>query len=531
VKQISGFWIAPVLAAALAAGGCWPFGGRASRTRPGPAKPAAARPAPVGEADAGKLPEATLKRLGPPKGSEPKTPKDIVAALGSRKMGQRMLGLVAAARSHPPEALGALGRMVRRDEAFASAAVEVLALYPDPAGERALLEALESPHRPARSAAAMALAARGVRPGGEAEKALAGLVRRDRDWLVRAAAARALSLGAGGSYGLEAARSLEAALADREENELVRLEAAAALARTPGNRDGWDHLSAAAIDRPGDRVLRALELAAEVGTGRGAAILSSALASDRTEVWTDAARLFELVGRDAALEALAGSLRAGGELGRRAALALAPFEGERLAPELAKAMEDGSAVVRAAACGALARAAGPTAAPALERKLLDARELPQVRAAAAAALGASGGPSSAVTLRGVASKDSDPVVRAASRNALELLQARLEKKGPEVADPAELERLAFSRWSLVGTEPRGGARLRDGGGEVRSYSPGDEVALGYTLARVLGPGEEPTAPEALMAGPEAADRELVRAILAKGNRAVVLAMPGVRGGK
>jgi hypothetical protein len=129
----------------------------------------------------------------------------------------------------------------------------------------------------------------------------------------------------------------------------------------------------------------------------------------------------------------------------------------------------------------------------------------------------------------VAEKDSDPVARAAARNALELLAARLANQGPATADPAELERLAFSRWALVASEGPNAVRLRDGGGAVRVCQVGDEVALGYRLARILGPGEEPTAPEALLAGPDAAERECLRAILAKGNRAVVLAIPGVRG--
>ena len=543
--------LALVAAATLALSGCWPFGGSTgSRTQADPAVqdapkppagPNASQAAPavvVSGAEPPPLPpppppvaekfsDLQLKPIGAPKGNEPKTPAAIVEALGSKKVGQRILGLVAAARTRPPEAVRTLEKMVRRDETFAPAAVEVLGLYPDETAGRALLAALRSPYRSARTAATRGLAARGVSAGGEVEKALTAILGRDPDWLVRAAAARALAFGAGGAYGLEAAKALEAGMADARTNELVRLECAAALARTPGNEDGWDYLSNAAADRAGDRAIKALELSAEIGGARGAALLGSALASDRTELWTNAARLFSLVGRDAALDRLAAQLRAGGEPGRRAALALAPYEGERLAPELVKAMEDGSQVVRAAACEALARAAGAAAAPALERKLLDAREPSQVRSAAAAALGAVGGPGSAVTLRGVASKDYDPVARAASRDALELLQARLKDKGPGSAGAAELERLALSHWTLVAAERGGGARLRDGDGEVRSYRPGDQVALGYTLARVLGAGEEPTAPEALMAGPEAADRELVRAILAKGNRAVVLAVPAI----
>ncbi|HOX08508.1 MAG TPA: HEAT repeat domain-containing protein [Planctomycetota bacterium] len=535
-----GLPVLSLLAAAFVAGGCWPFGGApakppAAGTAPAPRRPETpAAPAPADAAAEaavpGRLPEAALRPLGAPRGKEPKTAEEVVAALKSGRPGERILGLTAAMRLHPPEARAQLERIVRRDSTFAPAAVEILAGYPDPAAERALLAALDSPHRDARSTAARELSARGVLPGSEVEKALARLLRKDRDWQVRSAAARALSLGGGGRYGLVSGRALEEALADAAENEQVRLEAAAALARTTGNASGWDYLSAACVDRSGQRGIRALGLAAEVGTDRGAAMLAVALNGDRTEVWTAAARLFELVGRDAALGALAGQLRAGGEPGRRAALALAPFEGHRLVPELVKAMEDGSQVVRAAACAALARAAGTGAAPALERKLQDARELPQVRLAAATALGAVGGPGAAVTLRTVAGGDADQLIRTAAKNALDLLQARLEKKGPETADPGELERLALARWSLIGVEPGGAARFRDGQGEVRVCSPGDELALGYALARVLGPGEEPTAPEALLAGPEAADRDMLRAILAKGGRAVVLAAPGIRAG-
>ena len=76
-----------------------------------------------------------------------------------------------------------------------------------------------------------------------------------------------------------------------------------------------------------------------------------------------------------------------------------------------------------------------------------------------------------------------------------------------------------------------GCRLRDARGRERVYRVGDEVALGYRLARVLGAGQQAEAAEVLLAGRAATRVDLLRAVLTKGDRAVVLVAQAVRAEK
>lgn len=527
-----------LLAAAAGAGGCL-FGG-GGRQRPAGAdagrwlRARSDEPAAAAGSEAQGLQPLRSIPLGPPRGEEPKAPEEIAAALGDARAGRRLLGLVAAARTRPPEVLPALTRLARRDPVFGEPAAEVIAAYPDPAGRQALLETLRRGVPEARAVAVLGLGRRGFRPDNQVERALAVALEREPDWRVRAAAARAVKLsvlGVGSSAwnpGAIIRPALAARLRDPEEMSFARLECAGTLAWL-GDEAGWEQLAEAAAAPDRAEAEMALLLAAEAGGRRGAEILGAALASDRPERWTAAARLFERVGRGAALEALAGRLREGGEIGRRAAVALAPLEGPRLAGELALAMEQGSQVLRAEACRALARAAGADAAPALERKLADAGEVARVRAAAAAALALAAGPASRRALAAAAEDGSDAVVRAAARDALALLDARLAQpeRGQGPPGEAELERRALARWRLVAPAPNG-CRLRDAGGREREFRIGEEVALGYRLSAVLVAGEEPSGPEALLAGPGVADARSLRAVLVKGARAAVLAAPAVR---
>ncbi len=450
-----------VALAALVAPGCWsrkqpatgkPDSGKKARAtrdwlnrrREGAPRPAARPPIWTREPP---LPRMKLRPLPRPEIKPPESAAEIVSYLKARHVDRRILGLIAVWKKRPPEAVGALLALARRDPVFARAAVEALSAYPDPAGTRALLSALSSRQAEARAAAAGGLAWRKAPPGGAVEKALTRAVRRDRDWRVRASSAMALGLATRGRYGAAAELALMGRMDNARELDAVRLECAAALARGEVN-SGWRYLQAAAFSHGGHRTLLALKLCGEVGGRRGAAILGAALGSDRPEVWTTAVRAFYRVGREAAQEALAARVKAGGRLGRRAALALAPYEGRRLVPEVLAAMEKGSSVMRAAGCEVLARALGADASAALERKLLDAGETPGVRVAAARQLGRVGGPVVAVSLRGVAKVDANAVVRAAARDALLLVEARL-KNGARALSGAEAERFAFSRWRLV----------------------------------------------------------------------------------
>ena len=462
--------------------------------------------------------------LKDPQGEKPQDAAGIVRALESPKAGQRILGLLAAWEKRPPQAVRQLTLMALRDRIFAQAAVEVLAGYPDPAGRRALVDALNSRLAEARKTAATALAWRGIEPNGRTEKKLLGMLGRDGDWRVRSAAARALGAGTGGRFGRAAELALSAAMADAGEFDPVRLECAASLARAK-IAAGWDFLREAALSDDGLRAIVAVVFSAELGGRRGAAILGAALSSHHTEVWTAAVRYFPMVGREAALEALAARVRDGGQLGHRAALALAPIEGQRLVPEVLRALEEGSAPMRAAACLVLARTLGAAAVPALEKRLLNEREATSVRLAAATALLEVGGLAAAASLRTVADNDADRQVRAFARDALRFLEARFKESGEETVSDATAERVVFSRWRLL--ELLGGrlagCRLRDEAGREKTYYVGDGVALGYTLARVMGAGEEADAPEVLMAGRTAARTDLLRVVLVKGNRSVVLA--------
>jgi HEAT repeat protein len=463
-----------------------------------------------------------IGRLPLTQAKPPKNAAETVRYLRSRKADERILGLIAAWKRRPPEARATLLRIARRDQVFAALAVQVLSAYPDPSGRDALVSALNSRRPEARAAAAMAFTRRKLPAGGRAEKALARALSRDAEWRVRAGAARALGFSTAGRFGAGSETVLLARVRDRRETYPVRLESAAALARG-GVDSGWSYLQRAAFAREGDRAVLALTLAAELGGSRGAGLLGTALESRRTELWTAAVRLFPLVGRRSAMIVLSARAQGDGEVARRAALALAPFEGRRALPGLLAAMERGSSVMRAASCWALARALGPEASPALERKLLDAKEASKVRAAAARALGRVGGPVVAPSLQAVSKSEGDAVVREAARDALRLVEARL-KKGSEAVSEAAAERFAFARWELLAVlSGRGlGCRLRDDRGRERTYRVGEEVALGYHLARVLGAGEQPGSPEVLMAGRAAMRTDLLRAILTKGDRSVVL---------
>ncbi len=96
------------------------------------------------------------------------------------------------------------------------------------------------------------------------------------------------------------------------------------------------------------------------------------------------------------------------------------------------------------------------------------------------------------------------------------------------------ERFAFLRWELrevLPGRPPAGCRLADENGAVRVYRHGDAVAMGYRLTRVLCAGEEAGSAEVLMAGRGATRTDLLRAILTKGDRAVVLLRQAIGAGK
>jgi hypothetical protein len=453
-----------------------------------------------------------------------------VRALRSRRTGERILGLAGAARVRPPEALDALVRLARRDPVLADAATGILAGYPGVAGTRGLLAALRSREASARAVAADGLSWREAPAGGAVERALVGALRRDRSWTVRAEAGRALGLASRGRFSARAELALLGAMDNPREPFPVRSECAAALARGEVS-SGWRHLGAEVHAPEVARAVLAVMLAAEAGGERGAAILVDALRDDRPAVWTAAARFFVLAGRAPALVALSELVERGGRLGRRAALALAPVEGRRVLPELLAGLESDSAVMRGACCEALARALGPEAAAALERRLLDPRETVSVRVAAAGALGRVGGPAVAASLRRASENDADGGVRASARDALMMVEARL-RKGPEAVSEPAAERMAFSRWALLGLVPGSpaGCRLRDGRGREGVYRIGDQVAFGYRLVHVLGAGESAGAAEMVLAGPAAAREDLLRVIVAKGDRSVVLVAEAVKAG-
>jgi HEAT repeats len=461
----------------------------------------------------------------------PKNEAEIIKYLGSRKIDERIVGLIAALEKHPPRALARLVSIARRDPVFAAPATQAIAAYKNPAGERALVAVLKSGRGDARITAAAALALRDIRPGGPTERALIGAVFRDRGWKVRAGSARAIRLGTRGRFGANTELKLLKAMDGGKQPYPVRLECAAALAQA-GIPSGWLYLQAVSLNRQKSRAMLALTLAAEVGGNRGAAILGLALESRDTRLWTTAVELFPLVGRRAAMMALAAKASGRGELARRAALALAPFEGRRILPELVAALEHGSSVMRAASCAAMTRAVGAEASAALERKLLDSREVTKVRVAAARGLGQVGGPVVAPNLRRLAKSESDAVVRAAVKDALRLVEARLKKGAGAVSEPAA-ERFAFSRWELVEllSGSRIGCRLRDERGGRKSYYIGDEVALGYRLARTLGAGDAPDSVEVIMAGRAATRTDLLRVILTKGDRSVVLVKQAIEAEK
>jgi hypothetical protein len=450
-----------------------------------------------------------------------------VKYLKSTRSGERILGLIAAYRKRPPEALDLLVSIARRDKAFAVAAAHAISVYPDPGGAEALLAVMRGRRPQARAAAANGFFWRKARPGGPVESAMRRAVARDPDWRVRASAARALRTAVRGRFGAGTEIVLQKRMDDRGEYSPVRLECAAALARA-GVDSGWIFLGAGATSREPDQAALALNLTAALGGRRGAGILTTALYSPRPELWTIAARSFALVDRTTALIALSRRLEGGGEAGRRAALALAPFEGRRVRDELLAALNAGGTSTRGAACWALAGALGADAGAALERKLTDRREASSVRIAAAGALGEIAGPVIAASLRAVSVDDSDESVRAAARDALLLVEARM-KKGASAVGEAEAERFALARWRLVAvlSGRTVGCRLRDERGGEKVYRIGDEVALGYRLARVLGAGEESNSPEVVAAGRAAVRVDLLRAVLTKGDRSVVVVAPAV----
>jgi hypothetical protein len=457
----------------------------------------------------------------------PETTEEIVRYLGSSRSGERIQGLIAACRKRPPAALDPLVRVARRDPVFAEAAVHAISVYPDPQGANALLAAMRSSRPEARAAAATAFCWRKASSVGPLEGALRRAVRRDRDWRVRASAARALRVALRGRFGAATEIALQKGMDDRRENGPVRLECAAALARA-GVDAGWVFLGAGASSRDSDRAALALNLTGSLGGRRAAGILTTALYSPRPELWTVAAASFALLDRTTALVALSRRAESDGEAGLRAALALAPFEGRSLRDRLLAALNRGNTSTRTFACRALVRALGADAATVLELKLTDSREAASVRIAAAQALGEVGGPVIAASLRAVSVDDTDETVRAAARDALLLVEARL-KKGSAAVSEAEAERYAFARWQLVAVLPGPaiGCRLRDERGREKVYRIGDRVALGYTLARVLTAGEESRSPEVVAAGRAAIRTDLLRAVLTKDDRAVVMVAPAI----
>lgn len=492
------------------------------REQPG-SKPAWAR------SDRG-LPDMKARPLPETGTRPPQDTAEILRYLRSRKVDQRILGMAAAFEKRPPQALGLLLAMARRDPVFSGAATQAISAYEGIEGQRALMKVLAAGRAEARIVAVAALARRKIAAGSALERALVRAITRDRQWKVRAGAARALRLGTLGRFGARTELALIRVMETQRLPHPVRMECAAALAEA-GVPGGWQHLRKEAFSPEADRVVLALALSAEVGGNRGASILGVALESRDTRIWTAAVEFFPMVGRDAAMMALVSRSGGRGEIARRAALALAPFEGKRLLPELVAAMENGSSVVRAIGCAALARAVGAEAAATLERKLLDSREVSPVRVAAARELGRVGGPVVATTLRRLARSESDEVVRAAARDALRLVEARL-KKGAAAVSEASAERFSFSRWQLVRLLPRGaGCRLRDEGGRETDYHIGEEVAMGYRLARTLGAGDDPDSPEVVMAGRAATRSDLLRAILTKGDRSVVVVRQAIQAEK
>ncbi len=471
----------------------------------------------------GSLPESRVR--------PPKNEAEIIRYLRSRKVDERIRGLIAVLEKQPPRALGMLVSIARGDPVFAAPATQAIAAYKGSAGERALVTVLKTGRGDARITATAALALRKIRPGGSTERSLIGAVSRDRGWKVRAGSARAIRLGIGGRFGADTELKLLKFMESGKQPYPVRLECAAALAQA-GIPSGWRYLQEASFTREQDRSVLALTLVAEVGGSHGAAILGLALESRDTRIWTTAVELFPLVGHRAALMILAAKTTGRGELARRAALALAPFEGRRVLPELVLALEKGSSVMRAASCSAMIRAVGPEAAAALERKLLDSHEVTKVRVAAARGLGQVGGPVVAPSLRRLAKSESDAVVRVAVKDALRLVEARLKKGAGAVSEPAA-ERFAFSRWELVEliSGSAVGCRLRDERGGQKAYYIGDQVALGYRLARTLGAGDTPDSVEVIMAGRAATRTDLLRVILTKGDRSVVLVKQAIEAEK
>jgi HEAT repeat protein len=461
---------------------------------------------------------------------EPANVAELVRWLRSKKADERILGLAAAWRTAPPEALSPLSEMAERDGALAGPAVQVLARYPGAVGERALIGAAASRQGAARLSAVAALAARTGGPGSGVETTLLRRLRGDRDWRVRAAAAGALRLSSQGSYGPPVRTELERLALDRRQHYPVRIECAAALARA-GDERGWDLLREAAAGRGEDGAVLALELCAEVGGAPAGPMLAAALESGREEIWLAAVHGLRRLPRLEAMEVLAFRVAAGGELGHRAALALAVHEGRRALPELLAALRDGSPPVRAAACRTLAAVAGPDAAAALEGKLRQAGERQGVRVAAALSLALVAGPAEVLALRGLIETEPDAVVRAAARDALRVGEARLAAGAGAVSE-AGAERMAFARWELLGFVGAGpaGCRLLDESKTERTFRLGDEVALGYRLVRLLGAGDGSLPVEAVMAGPAALRSDLLRAVLVKGDRAVVLVRSAVTTG-
>ncbi len=474
-----------------------------------------------------KLSKLELRKLGMPDLEVPQDQPSILLSLRSKKVDRRIFGLIGAWQKKLPGVMPFLIRMTHKDRSFSPVVAGIIASYSEPLRTSSLLKVTASRWAKTRLVAARELRFCAPALRDKVIPVLLRLLRRDRDWRVQVNAVRSIAWLTQGQIDWKTTRLMVQLAHDQQRLFPVRIECAALLARG-GSENGWRILQANAGGRNYLEAALTLRVTAEVGGQRAAALLGAGLRSARNEVWMAALRGFSLIERTEALAVLVPLVNNRGQVGHRAALALAWFRGRRVLPKILEAMRGGTISLRKLACELLAAIGGADAAAVLEARLADDREAQSVRVAAARSLGKIGGPTSLATIRAICNSESDAVVRDTARDVLRIMEARQD--GGQRLSPAAGERVAFSKWQLVSIDLGNilSCRLKDEAGREKQYRVGQQVALGYRLTRVLGAGDRDDAPETIMAGPGALLYDRLRVILSKNDRSVVLTARAIK---
>jgi HEAT repeat protein len=474
-----------------------------------------------------KLSKLELRKLGMPDLEVPQDQPGIMLFLKSKKVDRRIFGLIGAWQKKLPGVMPFLIRMTHKDRSFSPVVAGIIASYPEPLRTSSLLRVCASRWAKTRSVAARELRFCAPALREKVIPVLLRLLQRDIDWRVQVSAVRSMAWLTQGQIDWKTTKLMVKLLDDKNRLFPVKIECAAMLARG-GSQNGWQILQANSGGRNYLEAALTLRVVAEVGGQRAAALLGAGLRSAKTEVWEAALRGFSQIEPTEALAVLVPLVNSGGQVGHRAALALAWFRGRRVLPEILEAMRGGTISLRKLACELLAAIGGEDAAAVLEARLADDREAQSVRVAAARSLGKIGGPTSLATIKAICNSESDAVVRDTARDVLRIMEARQD--GGQRLSPAARERAAFSRWQLVSIDLGAvlGCRLKDERGREQQYRVGQQVALGYRLTRVLGAGDRDDAPETIMAGPGALLYDRLRVILSKNDRSVVLTLRAIK---